>query len=348
MPGATVTYLVHVTRGPRLVAPRDHGHARMTARVFLSMTGALPRGVTATLSPRSSRSARATVTVRAAPSARAGTYRLRLSAQGRLRNDTRHPLRHARTVLTAVVAAPLRIRAQPATRSIAPGGTAGYEIRVSRRGRLIRQRGHGRRRLAARAWLNVAEPSPRGITATLDPDSTRTSRARLMLRTAASLPSGTYRVRLDAHGRLNRDPVRRAHTTVTLVVTSPSRVTFQISGSTTSMLAPGVSAPLDLSLTNDHGSALTVGAAGGARRCRAGPGGRRRAPVHARGLRRGAVLGRIRVPRAQLEHEQAECARHPGGTPAASRDDRPAAQPGRVQARHADAGLHGIGWGAAP
>jgi hypothetical protein len=60
-------------------------------------------------------------------------------------------------------------------------------------------------------------------------------------------------------------------TTVTLVVASPvtppvsapvtppERATFSISGRTTRMLSPGVSAPLDLSLTNDHGSALTVG-----------------------------------------------------------------------------------------
>jgi hypothetical protein len=73
------------------------------------------------------------------------------------------------------------------------------------------------------------------------------------------MPSGTYRVRLDANGRLNRDPVRRAQTTVTLVVTAPARVSFPISGRTTRMLAPGVSAPLDLSLTNDHRSALMVG-----------------------------------------------------------------------------------------
>jgi hypothetical protein len=199
------------------------------------------------------------VTVRAATSAPAGTYHLRLSAQGRLRRDARHPLRHAQTRLTLVVASPLRIRAQPASRSIAPGATAVFDLRPSRRGRLIRQRSYTRGRLAARVGVHLAKPLPLGISATIAPHASRGRRMRLALSTAASLPSGTYRVRLDAHGRLNRDPVRRVSTTVTLIVIAPARVTFPISGRTTHMLSPGVSAPLDLSLTNDQSSALMVG-----------------------------------------------------------------------------------------
>ena len=258
VPGSAVTFRVHVRRGPQLVLARGPGHERIAARVFLRMAARLPRGVTATLAPRSTRGAVATVIVRAAASAPVGTFRVRLDAHGRLQHDARHPLRRAHTMLTVVVASPLRLSAEPAARTIAAGETTSFKILVHRRGRLVRQLAR-RRRLAARVRLAVAKPPAPGITASLAASSTRTSRTWLTVRTAASLPPGTYRVRLDASGRLNRDPVRRTQTTVTLIVTAPVHVTFSVSGRPTRMLSPGVSAPLDLSFTNDHGSPLTIG-----------------------------------------------------------------------------------------
>jgi len=158
----------------------------------------------------------------------------------------------------------LTIRAQPTRRTIAPGATATYRIRVSRGSRLMRPAGHshGRRRLATLVSLRTVKPLPRGVTAPLRRKATRSTSALLTLRTKHSIRPGSYRVRLRA-GRLGaatRHRTAHARTFVVLVVKRATLSgTFTIGGSLAEPLAPGRVLPLDLVLTNPHAHALQIG-----------------------------------------------------------------------------------------
>lgn len=122
-------------------------------------------------------------------------------------------------------------------------------------------RAHGRRRRAASVRLRVVGRLPAGVTARLRPRVTRSSPAKLSLRTTRRTPDGVYRVRLAARGRLYARPGYRpvhARTVVTLVVRTPKRRWFTIHGTLPGRLAPGVSRPIDLRLTNPHRYRLRI------------------------------------------------------------------------------------------
>jgi hypothetical protein len=136
---------------------------------------------------------------------------------------------------------PLSIRVTPLTRSVAPGDTAEFAVRLRERDR-------------RRVRLSVIDGVPRRATAFFTPTSTRKSRATLKVITTGA-PSGGHRLRLLARsGR--RGGTRRATAAVNLVISSVSSSTqhtnFTISGDlpSSSPLEPGLSVPFDLSLTN--------------------------------------------------------------------------------------------------
>lgn len=171
----------------------------------------------------------------------------------------------SRAVALSASRPPLTIRAAPSRRTITPGATATYRVRISRGSRLMRPAGHsyGRRRLATLVSLRTLKPLPRGVTATLRRRATRSSSALLTLRTRTSIRPGSYRVRIRASGRLGaaaRHRTAHARTSVVLVV---KRATlsgaFTIGGSLRRPLAPGRVLPLDLVLTNPHTHALEIG-----------------------------------------------------------------------------------------
>lgn len=159
----------------------------------------------------------------------------------------------------------LTIRAQPTRRTIAPGATATYRLRISRGSRLMRPAGHshGRGRLATLVSLRTLKPLPRGVTATLRRRATRSGSTLLTLRTKRSIRPGSYRVRLSASGRLGaaaRHRTAHARTSVILVVKRATLSgTFTIGGSLAEPLAPGRVLALDLVLTNAHLHALQIG-----------------------------------------------------------------------------------------
>lgn len=169
------------------------------------------------------------------------------------------------TARAAALASPpsrlLTIRAKVARHTVLRGATVTYGVRIARGGVLIRTGGPTRRRRAARVWLSVATRLPTGVTASFEPRATRSSATRLMIHTTPRARLGTYRIRLNARGRLRpvrRHRMRHAGTTVTLVVTGPARRAFTIRGTTDGLLAPGVRAPVDLRFTNPHSFSLRV------------------------------------------------------------------------------------------
>jgi hypothetical protein len=107
--GATVTYRVRISRGPRLMRPAGHSRAsrRLAVLVALRVRTPLPAGVNATFRPTATRSSSALLTLRTKPSVRPGAYRVRLSASGRLGGTVRHRLAYARTSVTLVVLDPV-------------------------------------------------------------------------------------------------------------------------------------------------------------------------------------------------------------------------------------------------
>jgi hypothetical protein len=155
----------------------------------------------------------------------------------------------------------LAIRAQSSHGAVLAGGTVAFRIRISRPVLPVGWRGNGRGHLAAWIWLGVTTRLPAGLTATFTPGVTRASSATLRFRASAGVRRGTYRVRLNAHGRFHRSGRYRgahAYTFVTLTVTSPPSRQFTIAGSTTALLVPGGAAVIDLRLTNPRGPALRV------------------------------------------------------------------------------------------
>jgi hypothetical protein len=99
--GGAAVYRLRISRHGSLI--RRHGHSRTAARIWLSVTAALPSGVVVAFDPRSTRATRTTLTVRTRAGSRPGTHRIRLTARGRLRPGPRTPMREARTTVTLVV-----------------------------------------------------------------------------------------------------------------------------------------------------------------------------------------------------------------------------------------------------
>lgn len=134
----------------------------------------------------------------------------------------------------------------PASRRIAPRSRARYTVGIRRR----RWRG------TVRLWIGQGLPA--GAYARFVPATTRRSGSMLIVITSAHTPPGTYRLRLRAAGRS-----RSAMRIVTMRITGHGSVgpvssaPFAIAGDA-GVLEPGVSQPLDLSLTNPNKAPLAV------------------------------------------------------------------------------------------
>jgi hypothetical protein len=156
----------------------------------------------------------------------------------------------------------LAIHAEPASRTVAPGTSAQFTVRVARR--------DSRLGLSGRTGLQVGA-LPSGTSASFTTERGLTSRraTTLTVATAADTPPGTYTLQVRA-----QRPHRSGSTAVGLVVTdrgstnpapaadpSPPVTTpdaFTIAGSLPSPLTPGSAVPLDLILTNRESLDLSI------------------------------------------------------------------------------------------
>jgi hypothetical protein len=166
----------------------------------------------------------------------------------------------ARVAAANKPAAMLTIRARSPTRTATRGGSAVYGVSIGGYGRHVRRSARSAR-LALRVWLSAVKPLPRGVTAAFAPRATRSSGSTLTLRVKPSARLGTYRVRLQARGHLGppgHRPMRRARTTVRLVIASAQTRAFTIAGQLTELLAPGRAVPLDLALINSKARPLRI------------------------------------------------------------------------------------------
>ena len=162
-----------------------------------------------------------------------------------------------RTVSDRVIRRPRPISATPATRTIRPGARTTFAIRVQP-ARTVRSH-------RLKLWK-----APRGVQLHLSRKRTR-RRATLTVRTAATIHTGRYTLRISAWPR-RRPGVRRKlkvlRAKLTLVIAVPAAVVPQgdvvppgklfAAGDVAESLAPGVSRPVNLVLTNAFGTAVDV------------------------------------------------------------------------------------------
>ncbi len=158
------------------------------------------------------------------------------------------------------------ISATQASRTVVTGGKVTYALSIFQR----KYRGSVSMRIISRL--------PAGVSSSIGPNPTSSTRSRLALMTTAATRPGTYRVRVRGYRSKPAPPKsalrspramrrwrratsgrRRMTRTVRLVVTAPAPAQpFSVDGEPTRELAPGVSAPVDVRVTNSHGSALNV------------------------------------------------------------------------------------------
>jgi hypothetical protein len=187
------------------------------------------------------------------------------------------PARHS-----AELPAPLTVRAQPPSRTVAPGAAARYAVRVAR----APADSGG---LSGRTRLSVANASlPTGTSVSFGPQrgiagiGTSHRTTNVTVTTAAATPPGTYELQIRA-----QRPHRRGRAAITLTVLAPVNelpapvppevplsptpgsgsppvgpVTapdaFTIAGEVPAALTPGSGEPLDLTLTNLESKDLSI------------------------------------------------------------------------------------------
>jgi hypothetical protein len=164
---------------------------------------------------------------------------------------------------------PLSVRTEPSSRTVAPGASAQFAVRVMRR--------HVAAGLGGRTELSVGRELPIGAGVSFAPERGAV-RARasnrmttLTITTAADTPSGIYLLQVRAHR-----PHRNGSTAISLTVspgpgssgvhptlTSPTPTVttpdaFTIDGALPTPLMPGTAAALDLTLVNREGTDLSI------------------------------------------------------------------------------------------
>jgi hypothetical protein len=230
--GGSTTFAMTVTR--------QHG---FTGTVALSAQGA-PRGVTVATAPGSLAlgaavtSASATVTVVAGTTASPGTYTLTLTGKsGSVTGAAQVRL----TIPPPPPSRALTLTAVPASAVLVPGNTAGYTIGIARTG-------------VAGAVALAVTGLPGGAVAAFSAEPATGASSVLSVRTTGATPEGRFPLTVTG-----RSGTVLATTTVTLVVERPG-VPFQITGphAPHTALAPGVTAPLNLAVTNPNAGELRV------------------------------------------------------------------------------------------
>jgi hypothetical protein len=153
--------------------------------------------------------------------------------------------------VATAAAARLSILAQPTSLTVSPGETATYSVRY--RGVKTRRAPTGA--LAPLLRMRAKHSLPADMDVSLTTASPFSTRATLAVRTTAHTPTGTYRIRLK--GRMGP---RRARRAVTLVVVPVTGERFSIAGDLGGVLAPGVDAPINLSIANPNPFDLSIAA----------------------------------------------------------------------------------------
>jgi hypothetical protein len=216
--------------------------------VTLSAKG-LPSGSAATFSPASvtlgasgtAASARSTMTASTTSSTPVGSYSLTVTGVG----DKVSGSVTAGLTVNYPLSGSISMTATPASVTMAAGSTAVYAVQLTRTN------------LPGAVSFGVASGLPTGATATFTPNPTTGTSSTLQIATAASTSDGSYTLYLVGSGPDPSGKTQYAYASVQLVLSS-SGSPFAISGDLSGMLSPGVSRPLDLTLSNPNKKPLSV------------------------------------------------------------------------------------------
>ncbi|MBV9823559.1 MAG: hypothetical protein JO144_15105, partial [Actinobacteria bacterium] len=206
--------------------------------VALTVTG-LPSGATAAFSPASvtlavNGTANSTLTVTTTSSTATGAANLTVTGTS---GKVSQALALGLTVNQA--AGSVAVSATPATVTLAPGAIAVYTLTLTRTN-------------YAGAVTFAAAGLPAGATATFSPNPAGGSSASLQIATSDTMKDGSYPVTISASG----SGIPTAGAGVQFVLQTTGKA-FAIAGSVAG-LSPGVSVPVNLSLTNQNKKQISV------------------------------------------------------------------------------------------
>ena len=232
--GQTATYTVSVT-----------STGGFTGAVSFEATGG-PASGSESFSPSSvtlssGRSATTTLSVRTSSTTPTGSVTLTVQGRGAKVSATVT----AGLVVNAPISSSLSMTATPASITQPPGATAVFAVQLNRTN------------LPGPVTLAVIGALPLGAKATYTPDPVTGNSSALQITTPATAADGNYSLYLTAIGKDPAGVLRFANVTVTLVVQRNGK-DFAISGNVSGQLAPGVSRPLDLTLTNPNKKPISV------------------------------------------------------------------------------------------
>ncbi|TDO63941.1 hypothetical protein EV651_105164 [Kribbella sp. VKM Ac-2571] len=232
--GQTATYTVSVM-----------STGGFTGAVAFSATG-VPNGTSASLGPSSvtltsGSTASTTLTVSTTASTPTGSAGITVQGTGAKVSGTIT----AGLVVNAPLSSSLSMTATPASITQAPGTIAVFSIQLTRTN------------LPGSVTLGVAGGLPQGAVATFTPNPVTGSSASVQISTPDTVSDGTYTLSLTASGKDPADVTRSAYASVKLVVQTTGK-DFAISGNLSGLLSPGVSRPLDLTLTNPNKKPISV------------------------------------------------------------------------------------------
>ncbi|MGH8963157.1 MAG: hypothetical protein ACRDWT_18530 [Jatrophihabitantaceae bacterium] len=216
----------------------------LTGSVSLAATG-LPRGASTVFTPGSltlpsggTASSALTVTTAATP---VGSYPFTVTAtSGKVTGSAGVQL-----TVNLRLSSSLSMSATPASITLGAGSAAVYAAQL------------GRTNLPAPITLAVLGQLPSGATATFSPNPAAGASSTLQVTTSATTPDGSYPLYLVASATDPGGHVQFAYASVALVVDT-ARVPFSISGTPAGPLAPGVSRPIDLLVSNPNNKPLAV------------------------------------------------------------------------------------------
>ncbi|GAA0926277.1 hypothetical protein GCM10009554_06400 [Kribbella koreensis] len=232
--GQTATYTVAITSTGGFTGP-----------VTLTTSG-VPTGAAAAFSPpsvtlTSGSTGTATLTVSTTASTPIGQGTITVKGANGNVNGTVS----AGLTVNQPLSSSLTMTTTPASVTLAPGSTAAYDVQLARTN------------LPGAVTFAVQGGLPAGATAAFTPNPTAGNSSTLQIATPATASSGTYTLRLVGSGTNPSGTTQYAYSSVDLVITANGKP-FTISGNLAEPLAPGISRPLNLTLTNPNNKPLAI------------------------------------------------------------------------------------------
>jgi hypothetical protein len=147
--------------------------------------------------------------------------------------------------VNAPLSSSLSMNATPASVTLAPGSTAVFTVQLTRTN------------FPGSVTFAVLGGLPSGATAAFTPNPTTGNSSTLQIATTAAAADGSYTLYLVGYGPNPSGSTQYAYASVQLVI-STSGSPFTISGNLSGALAPGISRPLDLTLSNPNKKPMSV------------------------------------------------------------------------------------------